>query len=168
MPERYNARSMIQHTWCSFCEDRPAIGRMVIMRDRSRDQISEIRGEDGAACDLHGRAWTGTPVAANEDTGGYAVLQYVHPDYIKVTEQHIADFACEKTCSECGDPAEPLPLWAVDRILMAHPYLVLDTDEFRWEGICQECASRHACPHCGDKSEEDEDGNNPSPHPYCH
>jgi len=141
---------------------------MVVMRDQSREKLHEIIGDDGAACDLHGRSWTGVPVASNEDTGEYAVLQYVHPDYVHVTEEQTLAFASEKTCAECGDPTEPLPLWAVDRILMAHPYLVLEHDEFRWEGICFECAHKNSCPHCSEKDEGGEDGETWSTHPYCH
>lgn len=120
---------------------------MVVMRDQTRDQIAEIDGENGRACDLHGRAWTGVPVASQDETGEVAVLQYVHPAFIQVTEQHIADFADEKTCTECGDPTDPMPLWVAERILRAHPELVLDMD-YRWEGICAECAERGGCPHC--------------------
>ena len=92
----------------------------------------------------------------------------MHPDYEQVTELHASEFAGEKTCSECGDPAGPLPMWAVDRILMAHPQLVLESDRFRWEGICKECAKREACSHCDEKDEEDGDGESHSSHPYCH
>jgi len=140
------------------------------MRDKTRDQISELNPDHGAACDLHGRAWTGVPVAASEASGDYAVLQYVHPAYAKVTEGDIVAFSAEKTCCECGDPTDPLPLWVVDRILMANPYLVLDVDDDgeRWEGICQECASEKSCPHCSEEEgNEDEDGNHTSTHPYC-
>lgn len=158
--------TMIEHVWCSFCEDRPAIGRMVLMRDETREQIGELSSEDSAACDLHGRAWTGVTVAAHETDDDYAVLQYVHPAYAMVTETHIVAFAAEKTCSECGDPTEPIPLWAVDRILKAHPYLVLDSDERRWEGICHECAKNNACPHCVDE-DDDANDNHFSTHPYC-
>jgi len=142
------------------------------MEDKSCHQISEIRGEDGRACDLHGRAWTGVPVAANEATGGYAVLQYIHPDYTQVTLQHISAFSTEKICCECGDPTEPLPKWAVERILKAHPYLVLKND-YRWDGICYRCANDSVCPHCsgkdGDEDENDtEEEEGFSSHPYCH
>jgi hypothetical protein len=163
--------SLIKHIWCSFCEDRPAVGRMVVMIDRSRHKVQDVIGDDGAACDLHGRAWTGVPIASKEETGEYAVLQYVHPDFIKVTEEHIQAFAVEKTCSECGDPTDPLPLWAAERILMANPHLVLE-QEFRWEGICIDCAHKNNCPHCAEKDGEDDgddetDGPS-STHPYCH
>jgi len=150
---------------------------MVIMRDKSCDMISKINGAEGAACDLHGRHWTGVPVAAHDDSGEYAVLQYVHPDYIKVTERQIADFAAEKLCSVCGDPTEEMPLWVVERILKAHPYLVLQHN-LEWEGICQDCAKKNACPHCDEKHDEgvddDEDDNGDGgsdgwmTHPYCH
>lgn len=142
--------------WCAFCEDRPAIGRMVVMRDQTRDMIAEINGENGVACDLHGRAWTGVPVAAHDESGEVAVLQYVHPDFEKVTELHITDFASEKTCIECGDPTDPMPMWVAERILKAHPGLVLDMD-YRYEGICGECAENTGCPHCDGRPDDGED-----------
>ena len=154
---------MIEHVWCSFCEDRPAMGRMVVMEDRSSVQISEISGKNGAACDLHGRAWTGVPISAGDVTGLFAVLQYIHPDYEQVTVEHISEFASEKVCCKCGDPTEPLPVWAVERILKAYPYLVL-SDDLGWEGICQQCALDSGCPHCVDDDNDDHS----ACHPYCH
>lgn len=136
------------------------------MLDRSNDQITALTPSDGAACDLHGRAWTGVPVATNED-GESAVLQYVHPDWAKVTPAQISAFQAEKTCCECGDPTDELPDWVANRILMACPNIVLE-EASRWEGICAPCAHKKVCPHCGDKDEEDEDGNLWSTHPYCH
>lgn len=141
--------------WCGFCEDRPAVGRMIVMRDESRDIIAELGGSDGRACDLHGRAWTGVPVAEHEDDETSAVLQYVHPDFEQVTEEHIQDFAGEKTCSECGDPTEPMPIWVAERVLRAHPDIVLEHN-FRWEGICFECAHKGHCPNCADHSDDDD------------
>ena len=153
--------------WCSFCEDRPAVGQMIVMQDKSRIEISAVPGTDGVACDLHGRAWTGVPVASHDGTGEFAVLQYVHPEFENVTETHIVEFAGEKTCSECGDPTEAMPLWVAERILRAHPQLVL-SDEYRWEGICVECAENNACPHCADDDEHDDGGGDEgwNTHPY--
>lgn len=130
--------------WCTFCQDRPAIGRMVIMKDESREQLGVIEGLEGAACDLHGREWTGTPVATDETNGEVAVLQYVHPDYQKVTEQLIEEFSGDQVCAQCGDPIEPMPIWVADRILRAHPRLVLDK-ELKWEGLCQDCGEAALC-----------------------
>jgi len=137
------------------------------MRDKSRDQISELSGHDSAACDLHGRAWTGVPVAASEDSGDYAVLQYIHPDFEQVTESHLQAFAGEKLCHKCGDPTEPIPLWAVERILKAHPYLVLKPD-FLWEGICYQCAHDSECSNCKGEDEDDEhEDDGWQSQPYC-
>jgi hypothetical protein len=151
--------------WCAFCNDRPAVGRMVIMKDQSRDQISVVAGVDGCACDLHGRAWTGVPLSSHETTGEVAVFQYVHPDFEQVTENHTIDFAGEKVCTKCGDPTEPMPLWVADRILKAYPSLVLDQG-YCWDGICHECAQESECAHCDQKVEDDEDGY--QAHPYLH
>jgi len=117
------------------------------MKDQSRDQISEIIGSDGAACDMHGRHWTGVPVSEREETDEKAVLQYVHPDYVQVTENHIIDFAGEKICAVCGDPTEEMPLWVAERVIRAYPGLVLEQN-YRWEGICHSCAHQSDCPHC--------------------
>lgn len=136
---------------------------MVVMRDESREIISEIVGVDGRACDLHGRAWTGVPVAEHEDDEHIAVLQYVHPDYEQVTEDHITDFAGEKVCAECGDPTEEMPLWIAERILRAYPDLVLGKD-FRWEGICHDCAHKEQCPHCSHQNPHDEDDDEEDEH----
>jgi len=165
----YNADGMTTHdlTWCCFCQDRPAIGRMVVMRDKSREQVSEITGPEGAACDLHGRSWTGVPVATDTDTKEFAVLQYVHPEFSQVTEEDMANFAQEKICAECGDPTDPLPLWVAERILRAHPKLVLES-EWRWDGICGDCAERIACPDCNDGLDEDSGAYGCSTHPYFH
>lgn len=131
---------------------------MIVMRDESREVIDEITGPDGRACDLHGRGWTGCPVAEHED-GYIAVLQYVHPDFEQVTEEQIQDFAGEKTCHQCGDPTEPLPVWLAERIIRAYPELVLGGN-FRWEGICKACAKAYhdeTCQHCKDNPSDDED-----------
>jgi hypothetical protein len=148
--------------WCCFCQDRPAVGRMVVMRDESREQISEILGPEGAACDLHGRARTGVPV----DDGGIAhefqVLQYVHPDFSRITESDIVSFAQDEVCAECRGPTNPIPLWAVERILRAHPSLVLDP-EWEWDGVCVTCAENNMCSDCGNFFDDDDD---PSSNPY--
>lgn len=140
--------------WCAFCEDRPAIGHMVVMKDRSREVISELDDTDGRACDLHGRNWTGVPVGANDETGDVIVLQYVHPDWDQVTEDHIRDFADEKTCVQCGDPTEKMPMWVAERILRAHPDLVIGMG-YRWDGICHECAENTGCKHWDDDGPDD-------------
>jgi len=141
---------------------------MIVMKDQSRDVIDTITGDDGAACDLHGRHWTGIPVAAHDDTGDVAVLQYVHPDFERVTESHIIDFADEKTCCECGDATAPLPLWVAERILRACPNLVLEPG--RWEGICRACAHKAGCPICREEEnhDSDEDVDGWQSHPYLH
>jgi hypothetical protein len=141
--------------WCCFCQDRPAVGRMVVMRDESREQISEITGPEGAACDMHGRAWTGAPVNDGDISHEFAVLQYVHPDFSRVTESDIVNFGQDETCGDCGGPTDPIPLWAVERILRAHPSLVLDS-EWEWDGICITCSDNNTCSDCGD-SLDDED-----------
>lgn len=142
---------------------------MIVMRQHSCDVIADIDGPDGRACDLHGRAWTGVPVAEHEDDEEIvAVLQYVHPDWEQVTEAHIVDFAEEKLCADCGDPTEEMPRWVAERILRANPFLVLDVDD-RWEGICFECAHKNQCPHCAEDDEDDEDeGEGWQAHPYLH
>ena len=143
---------------------------MVIMRDQSRDQICAIDGNDGRACDLHGRAWTGTTAAIHDDEDVVAVLQYVHPDFVKVTEAHIVDFAEERVCKQCGDATEPMPLWLADRILKAYPGLVL-MDGYYWEGLCRQCSPVDGCPHCEKQSgdDDDDDANDQYPtHPYLH
>lgn len=143
--------------WCEFCEDRPAIGRMILMVNETRIEVApaDVGLPYTRACDLHGRAWTGTRVGKNEETGEVAVLQYVHPDWIQVTEQQLVEFSGEKTCSVCGDPTDPMPLWVAERILKMHPEIVIE-EGFRWEGICDECAHLHGCPHCDDE-DDDED-----------
>ena len=148
--------SMNDPIWCSFCEDRPAVGRMVIMADRSRELIGDVPGDDGAACDLHGKAWTGHPIASRGSVDQVAVLQYVHPDYDQVTEDHIVDFAGEKICVKCGDPTEEMPLWVSERILRARPALALE-ESYQWEGICHECAASDGCPHCEDDRDDRDD-----------
>ena len=148
--------------WCAFCEDRPAIGRMVLMRDESREQVGELKSDVSAACDLHGRAWTGAPVGESDDCK-VAVLQYVHPEFEKVTEKDIIAFAADGSCSMCGDPMGPIELWVAERILRAHPQAVLDKD-YRWEPLCGNCADECDCDHCTgecrcdeeDASEEDD------------
>jgi hypothetical protein len=109
-------------------------------------------------------------MAAQDGTGDVAVFQYVHPNYELVTQQHIDEFSGEKTCCECGDPTEPMPVWLAERILKAHPYLVLELDH-RWEGICSECAQICHCPHCSgqhteDDSDDEDSGEKFSTHPY--
>lgn len=126
-----------------------------MMRDQSREQISAISGKEGGACDLHGRHWTGAPIAEREVDGEKAVLQYVHPDYIQVTESHLCDFAAEKTCAVCGDPTEEMPLWVAERILKACPGLVLEKG-YRWEGVCQSCARESGCSHCAGEPDADD------------
>ena len=151
--------------WCCFCQDRPAVGRMIVMVDQSREEISEITGPEGAACNLHGRSWTGVPVATDKTTNEFAVLQYVHPDFSRVTESHMHNFSQEKICGDCGDPTDPLPLWAVERILRARPGLVLES-ECRWDGICADCAARTACPDCSKNSDGFGGSYGCSIHPY--
>jgi hypothetical protein len=127
---------------------------MVIMVDRSRELVGDVPGDAGAACDLHGREWTGHPIEPQTATGPEVVLQYVHPNFDQVTEDHVIDFAGEKTCSKCGDPTEAMPLWISERILRARPNLVLE-ESYRWEGICHECAGSEGCPHCEDDLDDD-------------
>ncbi|MGD9729227.1 MAG: hypothetical protein AB7L09_01155 [Nitrospira sp.] len=148
--------------WCGFCQDRPAIGRMIVMRDESREIIDEIDGADGYACDLHGRSWTGIPVE-HEDDATQGVLQYVHPDFAQVTEEQIQNFSGEKTCCECGDPTTPMPVWLAERIIRANPDLVLQQN-YQWEGICYDCAHKSQCPHCGEGEthDSDDEGDEPS------
>lgn len=141
--------------WCEFCEDRPAVGRMILMINETRTEIAPVVEGPTYACDLHGRAWTGTPVGENGETGEKAVLQYVHPDWIQVTEKQLVDFSGEKTCSVCGDPTDPMPLWVAERILRMHPEIALD-EGFRWEGICDDCAHTHGCPHCDDENDHED------------
>lgn len=143
--------------WCEFCEDRPAIGRMILMVNETRIEVSpaDVGLPYTRACDLHGRAWTGTRVGKNEETGEVAVLQYVHPDWILVTEEQLVEFSGEKTCSVCGDPTDPMPLWVAERILKMHPEIVLD-EGFRWDGICGDCAHIHGCPHCDDENDHED------------
>lgn len=129
--------------WCAFCEDRPAVGRMILMKDESREVIGEVDPDIGAACDLHGRAWTGAPVGGNEETGEIAVLQYLHPNFEQVTEKDIVDFAADTICSVCGDPMGPIELWVAERVLRANPHIVLDK-EFRWDSICGDCTENLA------------------------
>jgi len=129
---------------------------MVVMKDRSRDQISVIDGNEGVACDLHGRSWTGEPIGTNEKTGEVAVFQYVHPDYEQVTEPDTIKFAGEKICTDCGGPTEPMPLWVADRILKAHPRLAFDCGH-TFAGICHECADYRSRPSPVDEEDEDEE-----------
>ena len=140
--------------WCGFCEDRPSVGQMILMADKTREVLPINQEAPTNACDLHGRSWTGTPVGEDTTTDTVVVLQYVHPDWEQVTEQDIVDFSGEKTCSMCGDPTSPMPLWLAERILRMHPQLVTE-EGFRWEGICDDCAHTHGCPHCGDDETDD-------------
>ena len=126
---------------------------MIVMLDESRQEAITSVDTPTNACDLHGRSWTGNPVGEDESTGVVAVLQYVHPDWEQVSEKHVTDFSGEKTCSMCGDPTSPMPLWLAERILRMHPQLVTE-EGYRWEGICDECAHDHGCPHCGDETDE--------------
>ena len=141
---------------------------MVVMRDESREVVDQLVGAEGRACDLHGRAWTGSPITKHRDNGTsesdetsepdeiVGVLQYVHPDFDQVTEDYIQDFAGEKICCQCGDPTDPMPVWLAERILRAHPDLVI-TGKFRWEGICFKCAHKEQCSSCNSDG-DDEDG----------
>lgn len=141
MPDQHatsqNFSSVGEPVWCSFCQDRPAVGRLVVMQDHTRTILGELDGPNGVACDLHGRAWTGSYIATNNKTGAVAVLQYVHPDFEKVTEKQIVDFSRQQVCSQCGKPIEGMPLWFAERILRAYPQLVFGGGE--WDMTCPDC-----------------------------
>lgn len=144
--------------WCAFCQDRPMVGRMIVMIDGTNEQVGTIDIDEGAACNMCGRSWTGAKVAevteAGSDDERVAVLQYEHPDYVKITDRHIREFAAEHACSQCGDHTEELPLWAADRVLRASPHLALD-EEF--DAICATCAENYF----SDPSEESTEGSEP-------
>ena len=125
------------------------------MINETRQVIAPIADGPTWACNLHGRAWTGTPVGKNEDTDETAVLQYVHPDWVQVTEKQIVEFSAEKTCSNCGDPTSPMPLWVAERILRMHPEIVIE-EGYTWDCICDECAHMHGCPHCDDETDDED------------
>lgn len=114
------------------------VGHMIVMLDCSTEEIGGISIDEGGACDRCGRSWTGAPIAEATDDGRIAVLQYMHPDFSKITEAHVRDFASEHACSQCGDPTEELPYWMAERVLRANPRLGLD-EEFN--AICERCAA---------------------------
>lgn len=127
--------------WCAMCADRPMVGHMIVMLDGTTEQIGEITLDEGAVCDLCGRSWTGAVIAESGDDGRAAVLQYLHPDFEKLTESQIKEFAAEHICSQCGDPTDELPLWVAERVLKASPHLAM-ADEI--DAICEKCAKNFA------------------------
>lgn len=127
--------------WCAFCADRPMVGQMIVMIDGTREQVGTLSLDEGAACDRCGRAWTGAVIAEPDDQDRVIALQYNHPDFEKITEDHIRRFSGEHACSVCGDPTDELPLWASERVLRASPHLALDDENF--SAICTPCAKNH-------------------------
>lgn len=113
---------------------------MIVMVDGSSEQVGAIAVEEGSVCDMCGRAWTGAVVAENIEDDRVAVLQYLHPDFEKVTEQQIRDFASEHACSQCGDPTDELPLWMAERVLRANPHLAMAEN---FDAICERCAKNY-------------------------
>lgn len=116
------------------------VGSMVVMLDETSEQVGSLALDEGGACDRCGRSWTGAKIAERDDDNKIAVLQYLHPDFEKLTTDQISEFAAERACSQCGDPTEELPRWMAERILRASPHLVLD-DNF--EAICEKCAANY-------------------------
>jgi hypothetical protein len=117
------------------------VGHMIVMVDGSSEQVGALSIEEGAACDMCGRSWTGATISeSSEEDGRVAVLQYLHPDFDALTEEQIHNFTLEHACSQCGDPTEELPRWAAERVLRANPHLALAD---RYDAICEACARNY-------------------------
>ena len=138
--------------WCAFCEDRPALGRMIIVGEGTQDILGDLPPETGAACDNCGRNYSGAEVGKNKETGRVGVLQYEHDDFSKITEEDIVRFLAAQKCVVCEDTWE-IERWAAERILRQSPSSILDEGQVTWTAVCERCAALGLCPCC----QEDDD-----------
>lgn len=151
----YN-RVVIEPTWCLFCEDRPADGKMILVYEHTQNLVTLCKNPTPLpTCTRCGVRHTGATAASRTNNGKdeAAVFQYEHPNYPDVAHR-VAQLATQLTCSVCGNP-EPASEVAMTKFLRMWPHIVSDPGKYL-KLVCGSCDEKGLCPCCGEKDCEGE------------
>jgi len=146
----YN-QSVVEPTWCLFCEDQPANGRMILVYESTQNLVPLRKDPTPMpTCERCGVRHTGATAATKTNDGGVvsAVFQYEHPDYAAVADQ-ARQLGAQLVCSVCGEPAACSEA-AVTKFLRMWPHIAEDPDKFL-KPVCGRCGDLGLCPCCGAK-----------------
>lgn len=145
---------MTEPAWCSFCEDQPAAGRMLVVEGETRAVVAELEFEEYGACGNCGITYTGCPIPETIAKPGLE-FQFEHLDFREVTQEQLDAVARRlEICCVCETSMGPPEAWAVRRLIQQTPQAALDPENHPLTATCGKCSSLGLCPHCGDNCSE--------------